>query len=191
MAKASLHFDLPDSGATEILGAALACAFPGSDVDTRAGAGTGAGADTRAGAVVHLRGELGSGKTTCARSLLHALGVTGTVRSPTYTLVDTYSISDSHGPTLNCVHVDLYRVQSSAEVEELGLRDLTGPGYLMLIEWPEKGGSAVPPADLDLVLQYAGEAREGSARAASDVGRRWLEKLSLDSSLTPYVSNLT
>jgi len=136
--------------------------------------------------VIHLRGDLGSGKTTCARSLLHALGVTGIVRSPTYTLVDTYSL-----PGLTCVHVDLYRLRSSAEVEELGLRDLTGPGYLMLIEWPEKGGAAVPAADLDLLLQYAGDARSGSLRAVSEVGGGWLTKLSLDSSLMPYVSNLT
>ena len=176
MPDASLEFDLPNSGATEALGAALARTF----LD----AGPGAGAAR--GAVVHLHGELGSGKTTCARSLLHALGVTGTVRSPTYTLVDTYNL-----PNLNCVHVDLYRISSSAEAEELGLRDLTGPGYLMLIEWPEKGGAAVPPADLDLELKYVGEARAASVRAANDVGRRWLAKLSLDSSLVPYVSNLT
>jgi tRNA threonylcarbamoyladenosine biosynthesis protein TsaE len=164
----SLGLALPDSGATEALGAALAHSM------------------RDAGGVIHLRGELGSGKTTCARSLLHALGVTGTVRSPTYTLVDTYSL-----PNLTCVHVDLYRLRSSAEVEELGLRDLTGPGYLMLIEWPEKGGGAVPAADLDLLLQYAGESRSGSLRGVSELGAGWLAKLSLDNSLTPYVSNLT
>jgi len=183
MSNASLHFALPDSGATEALGVALARAYlaMSSAVSPTASSG----------AVVHLRGELGSGKTTCARSLLHTLGVTGTVRSPTYTLVDTYSISDGHGHTLNCVHVDLYRIRSGTEVEELGLRDLTGPGYLMLIEWPEKSGGAVPPADLDLHLAYAGEARAASVRATGDVGGSWLEKLSFDSSLVPYVSNLT
>jgi tRNA threonylcarbamoyladenosine biosynthesis protein TsaE len=170
MPEALMDFALPDSGATEALGAALARAFVSANV----------------GAVVHLRGELGSGKTTCARSLLHTLGVTATVRSPTYTLVDTYSVAE-----LNCVHVDLYRVRSSLEVEELGLRDLTGPGYLMLIEWPEKGGIAVPDGDLDLQLLYAGNARVASLRAGSGVGEGWLKKLVLDSSLTPYVSNLT
>jgi tRNA threonylcarbamoyladenosine biosynthesis protein TsaE len=175
MSNASLDFALPDSAATEALGAALARAFLAASA-----------AGAAAGAVVHLRGDLGSGKTTCARTLLHTLGVTGTVRSPTYTLVDTYST-----PDLNCVHVDLYRIRSSAEVEELGLRDLTGPGYLMLIEWPEKGGSAVPPADLDLQLTHVGEARAASARAASAIGRSWLSELSLDSSLVTYVSNLT
>jgi tRNA threonylcarbamoyladenosine biosynthesis protein TsaE len=184
----SLEVTLPDAAATETLGQALARAFLGDGRGAGAAGGTGAAAAavSTASGVIHLRGELGSGKTTCARSLLHALGVTGTVRSPTYTLVDTYSL-----PNLTCVHVDLYRLRSSAEVEELGLRDLTGPGYLMLIEWPEKGGAAVPPADLDLLLQYAGESRSGSLHAVSELGVGWLAKLSLDNSLTPYVSNLT
>jgi tRNA threonylcarbamoyladenosine biosynthesis protein TsaE len=168
----SMGFALPDSGSTEKLGVALASAIS-------------AGGAAHGG-VIHLRGELGSGKTTCARSLLHGLGVTGTVRSPTYTLVDTYST-----PNLTCVHVDLYRLRSSAEVDELGLRDMTGPGYLMLIEWPEQGGAAVPAADLDLELKYAGESRAASLHAVSEVGRPWLTKLALDSSLSRYVSNLT
>jgi tRNA threonylcarbamoyladenosine biosynthesis protein TsaE len=170
MAEASMLFDLPDTSATEALGTALAKDFPGADM----------------GAVVHLRGELGSGKTTCARSLLHALGVTATVRSPTYTLVETYSVA-----TLTCVHVDLYRVQTATEVEELGLRDMTGSGYLMLIEWPEKGGVAVPPADLNLQLAYQGEARSGALSAATALGRAWLAKLAIDTSLAVYVSHLT
>jgi tRNA threonylcarbamoyladenosine biosynthesis protein TsaE len=170
MAQAPLAFDLPDSGATEALGRALAQSFPGAGV----------------GAIVHLRGELGSGKTTCARALLHALGVTAPVRSPTYTLVDTYSAA-----TLTCVHVDLYRVETTTEVEELGLRDMTGPGYLMLIEWPEKGGVAVPAADLILQLVYKGDARSAALGAPTVAGRDWLSKLALDTSLAPYVSNLT
>jgi tRNA threonylcarbamoyladenosine biosynthesis protein TsaE len=170
MAEAPLAFDLPDGGATEALGRALAQSFPGADL----------------GAVLHLRGELGSGKTTCARALLHTLGVTAPVRSPTYTLVDTYSVA-----ALTLVHVDLYRVQTTTEVEELGLRDMTGPGYLMLIEWPEKGGIAVPRADLLLQLVYKGNARSAALGAASATGRAWLAKLAIDTSLTPYVSNLT
>jgi tRNA threonylcarbamoyladenosine biosynthesis protein TsaE len=170
MPKTHLEFDLPDSAVTETLGAALAHAFAASST----------------GAVLYLRGELGSGKTTCARSLLHTLGVSGIVRSPTYTLVDTYCVGD-----LNCVHVDLYRLRSSAEVEELGLRDLTGPSCLMLIEWPERGGDAVPPADVDLQLRYAGESRLATLRATSEVGDGWLAKVGLDASLVPYVSNLT
>jgi tRNA threonylcarbamoyladenosine biosynthesis protein TsaE len=170
MPKSLLDFDLPDSAATETLGAALARTFQGAST----------------GAVLYLRGELGSGKTSCARSLLHTLGVTATVRSPTYTLVDTYSVGD-----LSCVHVDLYRLRSSSEVEELGLRDQTGPHHLMLIEWPEKGGDAVPRADVDLQLRYAGESRVASLSAVSAVGDRWLAELATDTSLVPYVSNIT
>ncbi|HEY2463955.1 MAG TPA: tRNA (adenosine(37)-N6)-threonylcarbamoyltransferase complex ATPase subunit type 1 TsaE [Steroidobacteraceae bacterium] len=170
MLQGPLAFDLPDSGATETLGKAVAKSLPGADL----------------GAVVHLRGELGSGKTTCARALLHALGVTAIVRSPTYTLVDTYS-----APGLTCVHVDLYRVQTTTEVEELGLRDMTGPGYLMLVEWPEKGGLAVPPADLVLQLVYKGDSRAAALGGATATGRGWLTKLAIDTSLAPYVSNIT
>ena len=176
MPQAPLAFDLPDSGATESLGRALAKTFPGAE--RRVGVGV--------GAIVYLRGELGSGKTTCARSLLHALGVMAPVRSPTYTLVDTYGVAD-----LICVHVDLYRVQTTAEVEELGLRDMTGPGYLMLIEWPEKGGAAVPPADLVVQLTYRGDARSAALGAVSESGKAWLAKLSIDTSLSIYVSHLT
>jgi tRNA threonylcarbamoyladenosine biosynthesis protein TsaE len=170
MPSGPLRIDLPDTGATEALGAALAVTFAGA----------------AAGAVVHLRGELGSGKTTCARSLLHALGVTATVRSPTYTLVDTYSVAG-----LTCVHVDLYRLQALSEVDELGLRDLSGPGCIMLIEWPEKGGRAVPRADLTIQLSYAGEARAAVLAGGSVMGAAWLSKLGIDTSLRAYVSNLT
>ena len=165
-----MRYSLPDPQATERLGAALAKSFPGAG----------------SGGVVHLRGELGSGKTTAARSLLHALGVTGTVRSPTYTLVDTYSVGE-----LTCVHVDLYRVQTRNEVEELGLRDMVGPGYLMLIEWPEKGGVAVPRPDIAVQLSYVSDQRAATLGALTETGALWLSKLASDSSLASYVSNLT
>ncbi len=166
----SMDFRLPDSSGTEALGSALARAFPTAG----------------AGAVMYLQGELGSGKTTCVRSLLRTLGVTAPVRSPTYTLVDQYSLAG-----LECVHVDLYRVRSAAEVDELGLRDMTAPGCLLLIEWPEKGGVAVPPADVRLTLDYLETGREAMLRAGTVFGGEWLANLGRDSSLIPYVSNLT
>ena len=170
MSQDSINLRLPDSRITEALGAALARSFP----------------NPSAGAVIHLDGELGAGKTTCVRSLLRALGVTAPVRSPTYTLVDTYRVAN-----LNCVHIDLYRLTSAAQVEELAVRDLTGRRSLMLIEWPENGGAAVPVADLILRLLYAGEGRSAALMANSPVGRLWLANLALDNSLAPYVSNLT
>ncbi len=178
-----MNLNLPDSSATEALGRALARSLPGAVPTGAAQAGampddavqTGA---ARTGAVLYLQGELGAGKTTCVRSLLRALGVTGLVRSPTYTLVETYPLA-----TLTCVHVDLYRLQSRTEVDELGLRDLVGPGSLIMVEWPERGGAAVPPADLELTLRYAGEARQAALNAKSAVGTEWLDHLGRDRSL--------
>jgi tRNA threonylcarbamoyladenosine biosynthesis protein TsaE len=167
----SMDVNLPDSSVTEALGHALARSFPGA---------------VRTGAVVFLQGELGAGKTTCVRSLLRALGVTELVRSPTYTLVETY-----HLAVLTCVHVDLYRLQSLTEVDELGLRDLMGPGSLLMVEWPERGGDALPPADLNVTLRYAGEARQAGLSAETLLGTEWLQNLGRDTSLSTYVSNLT
>jgi tRNA threonylcarbamoyladenosine biosynthesis protein TsaE len=195
-----MDFNLPDSSVTEALGRALARSLPGAvrtDAVQTGAVPTGA-VQTRAvptgvmpadavqtgaaytGAVLYLQGELGAGKTTCVRSLLRALGVTGLVRSPTYTLVETYPLA-----TLTCVHVDLYRLQSLTEVDELGLRDLVGPGSLIMVEWPAKGGAALPPADLDLTLRYAGEARQAALTAKTLLGTEWLENLGRDGSLVP------
>jgi tRNA threonylcarbamoyladenosine biosynthesis protein TsaE len=173
----SLDFNLPDSGATEALGGALARSLPG---------GKEAVAELTGGAVVYLQGELGAGKTTCVRSLLRALGVAGLVRSPTYTLVETYPLG-----ALTCVHVDLYRLQSLTEVDELGLRDVLGANCLLLVEWPEKGAQALPPADLNVSLRYAGEQRRVCLRGLSPLGAAWVTNLAQDTSLSAYVSNLT
>jgi tRNA threonylcarbamoyladenosine biosynthesis protein TsaE len=201
MPRVSLNFNLPDSSATEALGRALARSLPdavasGAEQAGAAQAGvTGAGVAqvdaaqagaVQGGAVVYLQGELGAGKTTCVRSLLRSLGVTGLVRSPTYTLVETYRVA-----TLTCVHVDLYRLQSLTEVDGLGLRDQVGPASLLLVEWPERGGAALPPADLTVDLGYAGDARFAALSAETILGIQWLENLGRDRSLSSYVSNLT
>ncbi|GAC1329889.1 MAG: tRNA (adenosine(37)-N6)-threonylcarbamoyltransferase complex ATPase subunit type 1 TsaE [Steroidobacteraceae bacterium] len=169
MLPVAMEFALADGSVTDALGAALARSFPG--------------AVPRA-AVVYLQGELGAGKTSCARSLLRALGATGLVRSPTYTLVETYQLG-----ALTCFHVDLYRVQGRTEVDELGLRDLVGPACLLLVEWPDRGGGALPPADLIVSLSYAGDARQASVCAVTPLGGTWLEKLGCDTSLSSYVSH--
>jgi tRNA threonylcarbamoyladenosine biosynthesis protein TsaE len=165
------ELNLADAQATDALGAALAHALP-----VRAAGST----------VLYLCGELGAGKTTCARSLLRALGVSGLIRSPTFTLVEAYRVG-----ALTCVHVDLYRLQGPAEVDELGLRDFLGPGCVLLVEWPEKGGRALPQADAELTLEYAKSGRLGRLRARSRLGNDWLGNLRADSRLDPYVSNLT
>jgi tRNA threonylcarbamoyladenosine biosynthesis protein TsaE len=93
--------------------------------------------------VVALTGELGSGKTTFARGALRALGVAGTIKSPSYTLLETYELPDVHA-----VHLDLYRLTDPNELEHLGLADYHRPGFLWLIEWPERGAGRLPPPDL-------------------------------------------
>jgi tRNA threonylcarbamoyladenosine biosynthesis protein TsaE len=171
MSATRIDLQLADASATEALGAALAHAF------TRLGPGS---------TVVYLCGELGAGKTTCVRSLLRALGVEGLIRSPTYTLVEAYKAG-----RYTCVHVDLYRVEGPIEVEELGLRDYFDSDCLLLVEWPDKGGAAVPPPDVELTLCYRDNSRDCGLVGASIRGRTWLHDLLHDGSLTSYVSNLT
>jgi tRNA threonylcarbamoyladenosine biosynthesis protein TsaE len=136
--------------------------------------------------VLYLYGELGAGKTTCVRSLLRTLGVDGLIRSPTYTLVEVYECGN-----LSCVHVDLYRLHGPLEVQELGLRDYFDADCLLLVEWPERAGCALPPPDLEVRLSYSGESRRARVAAGSARGGRWLSLLARDTSLAPYVSNLT
>jgi len=142
---------LADASATEHAGAALAASLP----------------DLSAGAlVIHLIGELGAGKTTLVRGFLRRLGVEGTIRSPTYTLVETYEVAG-----LTLVHVDLYRVRSESEVEELALSEFLLPRHVLLIEWPQQGGNAVPAADAALRLDHAGLERELTFTASTAAGR--------------------
>jgi tRNA threonylcarbamoyladenosine biosynthesis protein TsaE len=104
--------------------------------------------------VIYLIGDLGAGKTTFARGLLHGLGHTGRVPSPTYTLIEPYDLA---GYAVS--HIDLYRLQSPDEAGALALEELGGNGTIMMIEWPEKGGNSVPPADLKIELEIDGLGR--------------------------------
>lgn len=106
-----------------------------------------------AAACIHLAGELGAGKTTFVRALLDVWQPGLRVRSPTYALVERYRIAGRE-----VLHADLYRLRDPAELEALGLREALGQA-LLLIEWPERGGGQVPPADLGVRLTHAGEAR--------------------------------
>jgi tRNA threonylcarbamoyladenosine biosynthesis protein TsaE len=121
--------------------------------------------------VLYLTGELGSGKTTLARGFLSAFGV-GTVRSPTFTLVELHA-ADS----VTVVHADLYRLRDAAELESLGLREWAAPGHLWLIEWPEKGGIRLPPADLRLGFRVGAGVHEVEIQPATPLGAAWLARL--------------
>lgn len=145
---------LADAVATEQLGAALARTVPWSATQPLA---------------VHLRGELGAGKTTLVRGLLRGLGVTGTVRSPSFTLLESY---DCGAHTV--LHVDLYRLAGGGDVASLGLRDEMRPGVLLLVEWPERATDTLPAADVHVNLSVQGEGRRANLQGASAVGRAWL-----------------
>lgn len=118
-----------------------------------------------AGGVVHLHGDLGAGKTTLVRGLLRALGHEGSVRSPTYTLLETYARDG-----LRVHHLDLYRLSDPEELEYIGIRELFEPDALCLIEWPEKGAGYLPTPDLALRIAIVGDGRELEAQACSARG---------------------
>jgi tRNA threonylcarbamoyladenosine biosynthesis protein TsaE len=102
--------------------------------------------------VITLSGDLGAGKSTFARGALRALGATGPLKSPSYTLLELYEL-----PPVNVVHLDLYRLRDPGELENLGLADYYRPGYLWLIEWPERGAGRLPIADLGFVFSFAND----------------------------------
>lgn len=146
-----MHLELPTPEHTEALGRALAAARPER-------------------AVLHLQGELGAGKSTLARALLRALGVQGAIRSPTYTLIERYPLADGG----EAVHLDLYRIAHAAELDFLGLDELAAQATLWLIEWPERGAGALPPADLRASLALSGTGRRADLEAGTEAGRVWL-----------------
>ena len=123
----------------------------------------------RNGATIHLHGDLGAGKTTFARALLQALGVGERVKSPTYSLIESYRVVE-----LGIHHLDLYRIADVEELEWLGLPDLLEGRSLLLVEWPERGAGALPVPDLTLSLEHAGEHRDLAAIAASPRGIEWI-----------------
>jgi tRNA threonylcarbamoyladenosine biosynthesis protein TsaE len=148
------HLKLPDEAATLRVGEALAHGLA-------------------PGQVLHLRGELGAGKTTVARGLLRALGYAGRVKSPTYTLVELYALS-----SLNLYHFDFYRFKDEEEWLSSGFRDYFNPRSVCLVEWPERAGGLLAPPDLDLRLDFDGEGRSAFLQAHSAAGSALLSPLS-------------
>ena len=146
-----LRIHLPDAAATEALGGRLAALL--------------AAACRQAPLVVYLEGPLGAGKTTLVRGLLRRLGHAGRVRSPTFTLLESYEL-----PGCEVVHLDLYRLADPAELDYLGLPDMLRPGALVLVEWAEKGGDRLPRADIRVALEYEGEGRCACCEAGSPRG---------------------
>lgn len=140
-----MQLSLADSVATERAGALLAPLLPAGEL------------------VIYLQGDLGAGKTTLVRGLLKALGHAGRVPSPTYTLVEPYSLA---GRELR--HLDLYRLADPEELAYLGIRE---EGGILLVEWPEKGGRFLPPADMTCRLRDDGSGRLLDVVAETTVGQ--------------------
>lgn len=155
------EFALPDESATARLGAALAHAIEHEEA-TVAGNGL----------VVALAGDLGTGKTSIVRAMLRALGVTGAVRSPTFTLVEPYVVS-----SLDFYHFDFYRLADPEEFASAGFREMFGPRTVCLIEWPEKAVGRLPAADLQIALQVEDKGRWARLTAATELGGACLQQI--------------
>lgn len=147
-------FNLPDEEATLALGARLAaCIMPGM--------------------VIFLEGNLGAGKTTLSRGLLRGLGFAGRVKSPTYTLVEPYTVSN-----LYLYHFDLYRFNDASEWEDAGFRDYFNPASVCLIEWADKAEGLLPVPDWIIYLVPDNDGRMATIQAFSEQGRTCLNRLS-------------
>lgn len=151
---AALALHLADEGDTEALGAALAPSLA-------------------PGLVVWLQGDLGAGKTTLVRGVLRALGHAGKVKSPTYTLIEPYTVS-----RLNLYHFDFYRFTSSEEYLDAGLDEYFAGQGACLVEWPDKALPYVPRPDVELRLTVAASGRRAELRALTEAGRTCVTEIS-------------
>ncbi len=128
------------------------------------------------GLVIYLYGELGAGKTALTRALLHAAGHQGAVKSPTYTLMEPYSVTRD-GSTLAVRHFDLYRMGSPEEFLDAGFRDEFDGCQICIVEWPERAAAVLQTPDIAVHLRVAGEGREVELNALSDLGTACLDRL--------------
>lgn len=130
----------------------------------------------KGGLVIALSGTLGAGKTTLVRAILRALGHAGSVKSPTYTLVESYSVA---GMKLH--HFDFYRLADPDELEGLGVRDYLGADAVCLIEWPERGGARMPAVDVRVRIMHnllpSGSGREIEIEALTAAGQALVDGL--------------
>jgi tRNA threonylcarbamoyladenosine biosynthesis protein TsaE len=129
-------------------------------------------AQLQPGMVIYLHGDLGAGKTCLVRGMLNALGFHGRVKSPTYTLLEPY-----HAAGLDLRHFDLYRLQDEHEWESAGFRDEFDGQNILLIEWPEKAQSFIPPADIVIDMEILPQGRCAVMKGNTPMGRACLKQL--------------
>ena len=126
----------------------------------------------RAGQVIFFHGDLGSGKTTLIRGMLRGLGHQGAVKSPTYTLVESYRFG-----AREIFHFDLYRLNDAEELEFLGIRDYLQAQGICLVEWAERGAGHLPPADVDVFIEPEEDRRTVHLHSHTDRGNTLLDGL--------------
>lgn len=145
--------DLPNEAATLALAAALARVI-------------------KPPLLIALEGNLGAGKTTLARGLIQSLLPGARVKSPTYTLVESYAL-----PFGAIHHFDLYRLVDPDELEQIDFVGFADANAVLLVEWPDKGGSRTASPDLRITLAYEGEGRTVQISALTAFGQRVLDAL--------------
>jgi tRNA threonylcarbamoyladenosine biosynthesis protein TsaE len=128
------------------------------------------------GLTIYLHGDLGAGKTTLTRALLHAAGYVGHVKSPTYTLAEPYTVTIA-GRALTVVHFDLYRMAGPEEFLDAGFREEFNETQVCIVEWPENAEPVLPPPDINVFLAVSGHGRDVELNALSDKGFQCLDRL--------------
>ena len=131
------------------------------------------------GGLIFLEGDLGAGKTTFSRGLMRGFGHQGAVKSPTYTLVETYDVTTFESQPLVVCHFDLYRLGDPEELEFMGIRDYLEGAHLCLMEWADKGLGLLPTADLVLSIADIKDGRQLSWQSGTEKGQAWCEQLNL------------
>jgi tRNA threonylcarbamoyladenosine biosynthesis protein TsaE len=121
-----------------------------------------------------LEGELGAGKTTLVRGLLHRAGYSGAVKSPTFSLVEPYELISG-----KLFHFDLYRLKDPEELEYIGMREYLSAPALSVVEWPEKAGDFLPVSDIHIMIKRTGQGREVNLQAQTEHGRILIGKDSI------------
>ena len=168
MTQPTLTLELPDEHASDRLGQALAHLAAALRPDALGKLLPGPSAGGR----IHLKGDLGAGKTALVRAFLRQCSISGRIKSPSYALLESYEVSN-----LYFYHLDFYRFSENADWLDAGFRDLFKNNALVLIEWPERAGNLLSDPDLLIELSYAGLGRIATLSAYSEKGLSWINAL--------------